>query len=183
MFSLSLRPACQSLGGRQELGKRGRFSKVSHRPAFLSSTVCQKGDPLNPRFINKVVLFGLIFIAMGCVSPGRDGNTTSDESKIPLSEKKTKEMENTLPESDGAHKYVPGQVLVKLKPGVEATVLDTIAGELDLETVQPLSLPGIYLMKIIGDESVESIINKLGTYDTVEYGEPNYIIQPERKSE
>ena len=120
---------------------------------------------------------------MGCVSPGRDGNTTSDESKIPLSEKKTKEMENTLPESDGAHKYVPGQVLVKLKPGVAAMVLDTIGGELDLETVQTLSLPGIYLMKIIGDESVESIINKLETYDTVEYGEPNYIIQTERKGE
>ena len=138
---------------------------------------------MNPRFITKVVLFGLIFIAMGCVSPGRDGNTTSDESKIPLSEKKTKEMENTLPESDGAHKYVPGQVLVKLKPGLEPTVLDIIAQELGLEMIQPLALPRTYLMKIPGDESVESIINKLETYDTVEYGEPNYIIQTERKGE
>ena len=86
-------------------------------------------------------------------------------------------MENTLPESDDAHKYVPGQVLVKLKPGVAATTLKTIAGELGLETVQPPALPGIYLMKIIGDESVESIIKKLETYDTVEYSEPNYIIQ------
>ena len=140
---------------------------------------------MNPRFITKVVLFGLIFIAMGCASPGRDGNTTSGESKMPLSEKKPKEIENTLPGSDQAHKYVPGQVLVKLKPEAEATTLNTIAGELGLETIQPLSLPGIYLMKIIGDESVESIVKKLEMYDTVEYSEPNYIIQiePERKSE
>jgi len=168
---------------RQKLSKRGHFSKVSHRSAFLLLTVCQKGDQLNPRFITKVVLFGLIFITMGCVSPGRNGNTTSGESKIPLSEKNPKEMKDTLPGSDDAHKYVPGQVLVKLKPGLEPSVLDIIARELGLEMIQPLALPRTYLMKIPGDESVESIVKKLEMYETVEYSEPNYIIQPERRCE
>jgi len=144
---------------------------------LLSSTVYQKGDQLSLRIITKVVFCGLIFLMIGCVCPGRDGNPTVGKSEIPLSEKKPKEIENNQPESDDAKKFVPGQVLVKLKPGVEATVLDTIAAELGLETLKPLALPGIYLMKIIGDESVESIVKKLEMYDTVEYGEPNYIVK------
>jgi len=129
------------------------------------------------RFITLIAIFASIIIVLGCVCTRPDGDPTGGENKPPLIEKKPEKIENIPPGSDDEQTYVPGQVMVKLKPGVDAAALDTIAGELGLETIQPLALPGTYLMKIISAESVESIVKKLETYDTIEYGEPNYIMK------
>jgi hypothetical protein len=129
------------------------------------------------RLIINTVIFGLVITLVGCVCPRPDGDPTGGEKKPPLTEKRPEKVEDTPPGSDGEQTYVPGQVMVKLKPGVDATALDTIAAELGLETIEPLALPGTYLMKIISAESVESILKKLETYDTIEYGEPNYIMK------
>ena len=129
------------------------------------------------RFITFFVIFASIILVLGCVCTRPDGDPTGGEKRPPLTEKKPEKIENTPPGIAGEQPYVPGQVMVKLKPGVDAAALDTIAGELGLETIQPLALPGTYLMKIISAESVESILKKLETYDTIEYGEPNYIMK------
>lgn len=75
--------------------------------------------------------------------------------------------------------YMPREVIVKLKPGVSPAQMDTIATELGLEMVQPLVLPDTHLMRIIGHESVEEMVNKLNTYDAVDYSEPNFTINIE----
>ena len=81
--------------------------------------------------------------------------------------------------SDSAQAFVPGQVLVKLKPGTDTAALAVLQRDLGLETLKPLSLPGVYLMKIKNGASVQAVIQKLNTYDMVEYGEPNYTLTTE----
>ena len=88
-------------------------------------------------------------------------------------------MENSTPGTSGAQKYVPGQVLVKLKQGMDASALEILNRDLGLEIIKSLNLPGTYLMKINSDESVDSVVKKLKAYDMVEYGEPNYKLKTE----
>jgi hypothetical protein len=99
--------------------------------------------------------------------------------KIPLTEKPPKKMENSTPGTSDAQKYVPGQVLVKLKQGMDASALETLNRDLGLEIIKSLNLPGTYLMKINSDESVDSVVKKLEAYDIVEYSEPDYKLKPE----
>ena len=86
---------------------------------------------------------------------------------------------NSSSGSGKIQKYVPRQILVKLKPGVDGSALKILSRDLGLVTLRPLNLPGTYLMKIYGNESVDRMIEKLKAYDMVEYSEPNYKMQTE----
>lgn len=70
--------------------------------------------------------------------------------------------------------YAPDQVLVKFKPAVDAKTIAEIRTELKLETIQKFKSPNLFLMKITDGASVETIINRLKSYDAVKYAEPNY---------
>lgn len=155
-------------------GKNGRSAKPVVGP---------KGDPLIYRIIHTTLLFVLILVAVGCICTARDSNIADGEDKISLSSKQQGGTKKTESESGNAQEYVAGQVLIKLKTGTDPSVLDKIAEDLGLETVKPLALPDTYLMQITGDDSVDTVIKNLELYDVVKYSEPNYTIQPERKSE
>ncbi len=127
------------------------------------------------RILTHIVLTSLIFIAIGCIGP----HEVTGEKKIPLTEKQPEKMENPTSGSGEVQKYVPGQILVKVKQGVGANALDILNRDLGLEIIKPLNLPGIYLMKINSGESVDSVVKKLKAYDIVEYGEPNYKMKSE----
>jgi len=112
---------------------------------------------------------------MGCIGPSE----VKDENKTAMAEKEPKKVAQIKPGVDNAPAYVPGQVLIKLRDGMDASALDFLSRELGLETIKPLALPGVYLMQIKGDDSVDSMVEKLKAYKMVEYGEPNYTLKTE----
>ena len=70
--------------------------------------------------------------------------------------------------------YVPGQVLVKFKDGVDEQAIKTIKEAMSLETIRVVRRPNLFLMKIVNESSVEAVIERLCDFPEVSYAEPNY---------
>ena len=70
--------------------------------------------------------------------------------------------------------YVPGQVLVKFKDGVDEQAIQTIKEALSLETIRVVRRPNLFLMRIADESSVEAVIERLRDFPEVSYAEPNY---------
>ena len=70
--------------------------------------------------------------------------------------------------------YVPGQVLVKFKDGVDEQAIQTIKEAVSLETIRVVRRPNLYLMRIVSESSVEAVIERLRDFPEVSYAEPNY---------
>jgi hypothetical protein len=70
--------------------------------------------------------------------------------------------------------YVPGQVLVKLKDGVDEQAIQSIKEALSLETIRVVRRPSLFLMKIVNESSVEAVIERLRDFPEISYAEPNY---------
>ena len=71
--------------------------------------------------------------------------------------------------------YVPGEILVKFRDGTTVQAKEAIQKEVHLGTIRLISKPNLYLMKILDGSSVESVMERLGTFKEVQYAEPNYI--------
>ena len=71
--------------------------------------------------------------------------------------------------------YVPGEILVKFRDGTTDQMKEALKKEVHLETIRIISKPNLYLMKILDDSSVESVMKRLRYYEDVQYSEPNYI--------
>jgi hypothetical protein len=71
--------------------------------------------------------------------------------------------------------YVPGQVLVKFRSGIGVAEVERIRSEAGLETLQVVSAPHLYLMKITDGSAVEDMLARLRKYPEIVYAEPNYV--------
>jgi len=81
-----------------------------------------------------------------------------------------------LSPTDGEIKnYVPGEILVKFRDGTTDQTKEAIQKEVHLETIRIVSKPNLYLMRILDDFPVESVIERLRKFKEVKYAEPNYI--------
>ena len=81
-------------------------------------------------------------------------------------------VSQTSPKGDT---YIPGQILVKFKDNTLKQTINEIQKYHHLQTIQVVSSPNLYLMKITDGTSVERVIRELKKYDALEYAEPNYI--------
>jgi hypothetical protein len=70
--------------------------------------------------------------------------------------------------------YVPGQVLVKFKDGVDEQAIQIIKEASSLETIRVVRRPNLFLMRIVNESSVEAVIQRLKEFPEVSYAEPNY---------
>jgi hypothetical protein len=70
--------------------------------------------------------------------------------------------------------YVPGQVLVKFKDGVDEQAIHAIKEAMSLETIRVVRRPSLFLMRILNESSVEAVIERLSDFPEVSYAEPNY---------
>ena len=70
--------------------------------------------------------------------------------------------------------YVPGQVLVKFKDGIDKQAVETIQRALSLKTIRVLRRPNLFLMRIMDESSVDAVIERLRGFPEVAYAEPNY---------
>jgi len=81
-----------------------------------------------------------------------------------------------LSPTDGEIKnYVPGEILVKFRDGTTDQTKEAIQKEVHLETIRIVSKPNLYLLKILDDFPVESVIERLRKFKEVKYAEPHYI--------
>jgi len=95
-------------------------------------------------------------------------NENPPQKQYNLSPKETKPMD-----------YAPGQILVKFKDGTDFQTIKNIQAEMHLEILKLVYKPNVYLMKILDNSSVESVIERLQYYKEVIYSEPNYMIKPD----
>ena len=70
--------------------------------------------------------------------------------------------------------YVPGQVLVSFKDGVDEQAIQDIKKAMSLETIRIIRRPSLFLMRIVDGSSVEAVIERLEDLPDVSYAEPNY---------
>ncbi len=71
--------------------------------------------------------------------------------------------------------YVPGQVLVKFRPGYTASVVSSALSEVGAMTIQTFPRINVWHLKISSQVSVSEAVKKLNALTTIEYAEPNYL--------
>ena len=73
-----------------------------------------------------------------------------------------------------AQPFGPGEVLVKFKPSVSKERIDAILKESGTERITEIKGIGVHHVRIVGKESVESVVRKLSALQEVAYAEPNF---------
>ena len=76
-----------------------------------------------------------------------------------------------------AQPFVPGEVLIKFKPSVPRERIDVILKESGTELIAEIKGSGVHHVRIVGKESVESVVKKLSKFQEVEFAEPNFRFQ------
>jgi hypothetical protein len=76
-----------------------------------------------------------------------------------------------------AQAFVPGEALVKFKPAVSQERIDAILKESGTELIAEIKGIGVHHVRIVGKESVDSVVKKLTTFQEVEFAEPNFRFQ------
>ncbi|MDE3043180.1 MAG: hypothetical protein KGJ82_21795 [Nitrospirota bacterium] len=96
--------------------------------------------------------------------------TACDTSSLPVSTS----MAEKSTVRKMAQPFVPGEVLVKFKPSVSQERIDAILKEGGTELIAGIKGIGVQHVRIVGKESVESVVKKLSTFQEVEFAEPNF---------
>lgn len=95
--------------------------------------------------------------------------TACDTSSPPVSSMAEKSTVRKM-----AQPFVPGEVLVKFKPSVSQERIDAILKESGTELIAGIKGIGVQHVRIVGKESVESVVKKLSSFQEVEFAEPNF---------
>jgi hypothetical protein len=98
--------------------------------------------------------------------------TACEASSLPVSNLAEKSTVRTM-----AQPFVPGEALVKFRPSVSQERIDAILKESGTERIAEIKGIGVHHVRIVGKESVESVVKKLSTFQEVEYAEPNFQFQ------
>ena len=76
--------------------------------------------------------------------------------------------------------FVSGEALVKFKPSVSKERIDAILKESGTELMKMIQGIGVHHVRIVGKESVETVVKRLSAFEEVEYAEPNLLSQTEQ---
>ncbi|MFC1815866.1 hypothetical protein ACFL0M_07970 [Thermodesulfobacteriota bacterium] len=122
----------------------------------------------------QTVLVILFVVSSACIVQGMGSNEKrSNQSQAKNSqEKKQHQLINKRTKQKN---YAPEQIIVKFKDDTGDQVIKSIQIELHLEIIKRVYKPNVYLMKILDDSTVESVIERLQKYKEVKYSEPNFI--------
>ena len=83
-------------------------------------------------------------------------------------------VKNVAEGSTGAQPFVPGEVLIKFKPSISSERIDAILKDSGTELIRQIKGVGIHHVRIVGKESIETVVKKLSTFQEIEYAEPNF---------
>ena len=73
-----------------------------------------------------------------------------------------------------AQPFVHGEALVKFKPSVSQERIDAILKESGTELIAEIKGIGVHHVRIVGQDSVASVVRKLSSFQEVEFAEPNF---------
>ncbi len=120
-------------------------------------------------FQSLIILLFVISCSGQNMEPNEEFSRHSQAAKI-----QSQEQQKLAP-VEKSKGYVPGEILIKFKDSTGAQAIKAIQRELHLETIRLVYKPNLYLMKILDESSVESVIEHLQNYKEVKYSEPNYL--------
>jgi hypothetical protein len=69
--------------------------------------------------------------------------------------------------------FVSGEALVKFKPSVSQERIAAILKENGTELITMIQGIGVHHVRIVGKDTVETVVKNLSTFPEVEYAEPN----------
>ena len=75
--------------------------------------------------------------------------------------------------------FVSSEVLVKFKPSASQERIDAILKECGTERIAVIKGMGVHHVRIVGKESVETVVTRLSAFQEVEYAEPNLLSHTE----
>ena len=101
---------------------------------------------------------------------------TACETNSPQSTRKTE----TTSVTKMKRSFVSGEVLVKFKPSVSQERVDAILKESGTELITMMKGIGVHHVRIVGKESVETVVQRLSAFQEVDYAEPNLLSRTER---
>lgn len=76
--------------------------------------------------------------------------------------------------------FVAGEALVKFKPSVSQERIDAILKESGTELMKMIQGIGVYHVRIVSKESVETVVKRLSAFQEVEFAEPNLLSRTEQ---
>jgi hypothetical protein len=76
--------------------------------------------------------------------------------------------------------FVPGEALVKFKSSVSQERIAAILKENGTELITMIQGIGVHHIRIVGKDSVETVVKNLSTFPEVEYAEPNMLSRADR---
>jgi hypothetical protein len=126
------------------------------------------------RFTITLQLLVIFFLTISCADrhPEAQEKAASHPQAIEI---QGSDQPKLSPTGGEIKNYVPGEILVKFRDGTTDQIKEAIQKEVHLETIRIVSKPNLYLMRILDDFPVESVIERLRKFKEVKYAEPNYI--------
>jgi hypothetical protein len=146
-----------------------RLTGVQYGPLIEPNGQTRMGSAMNKR-ITLVFLSALIFLVISC-SQSKEQTLSNPQASFESSQIDRIETDGREEEET----YRAGEVLVKFKDHVTEKQIEEIVANLNLETIEIVSPPNLYLFKIPKGSSVHDMIERLKRFKEVQYSEPNYI--------
>ena len=122
----------------------------------------------------QIVLVMLFVVYSVFTVRGMGSNKKSSNQSQPTNSQEKKQYQ-LINKGTKQKNYVPDQVIVKFTDGTDIQTIKAVQTEIRLEIIKLIYKPNVYLMKILDDSSVESVIERLQNYKEVKYSEPNFI--------
>ncbi len=112
-------------------------------------------------FMLGIFIFSMSVVVMAC------------ETNIPPSTRNTE----TTTVTKMKRAFVPGEALVKFKFSVSQERMDAVLKEAGTELITVIKGIEVHHVRIVGNESVDTVVKRLSTFQEVEYAEPNALSQ------
>ena len=116
------------------------------------------------------------FLLLSVLASGTSLIVTACETNGPQTTGKTE----TATVTKMKREFVSGEALVKFKPSVSQERIDAILKECGTERIAVIKGLGVHHVRIVGKESVETVVTRLSAFQEVEYAEPNLLSHTEQ---
>ena len=115
------------------------------------------------------------FLLLSVLASGTSLIVTACETNGPQTTGKTE----TATVTKMKREFVSGEALVKFKPSVSQERIDAILKECGTERIAVIKGLDVHHVRIVGKESVETVVTRLSAFQEVEYAEPNLLSHTE----
>lgn len=92
----------------------------------------------------------------------------------PMNQNATATQTFDHPRKSPVPRFIPHEVLVKFKDGVSQERIASVLKNNRMDVIAEIQRGRLYHVRILDDQSVESAITQLTSYQEIEYAEPNY---------